>query len=159
MAAPNLDAFLAEVRKLNEAVPRAHAKAHAHLVETAFGDVVEGSPVQTGEYRASHTIGLGVERVQSFLFEHPERPEPDAPARPRETPIPAPDVGAAASTLQTLAPFQSVVLENPKFYAGFLEYGTARMVPRLIYERARANTEGRMAEAESIFFEELGVRP
>ena len=153
-----LDEFL---RALPDAIGRAHADAHAHLLTEAFAGIAERSPVRTGEYRASHTVALGAERPETLLYEHPERPEPDEPARPRVAPIAPPNESDVAASLAGLAPYQAAVIHNAKFYAGFLEYGTARMEPRLIYEGEVAATEARTREAEAVFgaaLAEQGIR-
>lgn len=151
MPVRNADTFLKYVQGLSEHIGTAHAKAQGHLVAAAFADVVESSPVRTGEYRASHVVGTGGERLEEFLYEHPERPEAEAPAASREVPLPPPDVGSAAAAVANLTPYENVIVGNDKFYGPFLEFGTARMEPRLIYDRAARNTEGRLADAQAIF--------
>lgn len=151
----SLAAFNREMKALVDAVPEAHVAAQAALVGSAFAQIAEASPVRTGEYRASHTIGIGFERTGAFLFEHPQRPEPAKPAVPRESPIPGPDVAQARASLEGVTPFQSLVIENQKFYAGYLEFGTALMAPRLIYEAARVASERRGAVAQQAFEQEL----
>lgn len=147
-----LDQFEREIDALVDAVPAAIAAANAALAGDAFANIVEASPVRTGEYRASHTIGLGSERTTSYLFEHGERPVPDAPAAPREVPIGPPDVSEAQASLDSIrASDTSILIENQKFYAGFLELGTAKMEPRLIYEGARVVAERSSGVAQEAF--------
>lgn len=159
MAAPNIGAFLARARAIPRRIPKAHAKAQAYLAEAAFADIAESSPVRTGSYRASHTLGTGAARTESFLFEHPDRPVPNERPEPRSTPLPPPDLGSVASSLAKLAPFQRVVLANAIFYAPFIEYGTGAMSPRLVFDRARQNTRSRLAQARAIFLREVQAAP
>lgn len=152
----DLASFEARARRIVDAIPLAHAKAQAYLAESAFGDLVEASPVRTGSYRASHTIGVGAGKTENFLFEHPSRPVPDERPPARETPIEAPDSGAVSAALEGIAPFQRIVLANAIYYAPFLEYGTGASSPRLIFDRARENARGRVEAAKLVFLRELG---
>lgn len=150
--------FDRELARLESAIPRAHARAHAALVFGAFVGIVTRSPVRTGEYRASHEILAGEsDRPAGRVFEHPQRPPPLAPAVQRPSPLPPPDLGAVDGALRGLEPFQRVELQNQKFYAGFVENGSANMPPRLIYERASLEAAARVPLAEALFFEELGL--
>lgn len=155
MAMRGLDVFVRQAEAVGRAPQRAAKQAAAYLAEAAVSDIVEASPVRTGEYRASHVVGTGAERIEALVFEHPDRPLPDAPAAPRETPIPGPDLAAVRASLTGLRPFAQVIVGNDKFYAPYIEHGTALMSARLVYQRAQSAVETRTAEVQRIFEEEL----
>lgn len=140
------------LERLIAEVPVEVTRMQAEATADAFLDVVANSPVRFGYYRASHTIGEGDGPPRAFFYEHAERPPPQGPHPPRPV-IPPPDVGAARASLERLRPWRRTVVHNAVRHAGFVEYGTALMAPRLVYERAAsalaANLQSRIVALRS----------
>lgn len=135
------------MERLIQETPRAIAKMQGQAVADAFLDVVAHSPVRFGYYRASHVVGEGDgEQPSEILFEHPDRPPAQGP-HPARPVIPPPDVGSARAILArgsttwvrgAVWSFRRLLVWNGVKHAGYVEWGTAAMAPRLVYERARA---------------------
>jgi len=115
-------------------------------VGLVINDLVAGSPVRTGAYRASHAVGTGADAPTHLVYDSPEHPEPNAVFHPGGQPIfQVPDGELARKSYEAEAPFQRAVLFNDRYYAGMLEYGTASMAPRAIYGASEA-VAGLLAE-------------
>lgn len=131
---------------LHEIALEDFTRAQGELAGEFYADVVDTSPVRFGYYRSSHVAAVGDSSgPRENLYEHPERPPSDGPFPPREI-LEAPDVGAAqAAFAEAGGPGEVLWVEDAIAYAGFLEYGTAMMEPRLIYTAAASRIEGRAA--------------
>lgn len=157
---PTAAEFRRQMLELIDAVPQTHAQVQGELLADAFEDVVVASPVDTGAYRAGHTMGTGEGRVESFLYEHPDRVSEEAQlgfdqyagvvtiARSRpETQLPPPDLASARAAARALSPFGWAGLLNQVEHANIVEdvHGYA------VYERATvagmANAQARMQSA------------
>ncbi len=120
-------------------LPEAHREVLSSLVAQAYEDLVETSPVDTGAYRAEHVIEEGEGGSSgSIVYEASNRPGPDAVVQRGESQLERPDTGAAKVALSSIPLFATVAIVNRRFYAAFLEYGTAQMAPRAIYARVAA---------------------
>lgn len=144
-------AVLADIERLRKAIPEKHRDMQAELVGRVVDDLVAGSPVRTGAYRAAHAVGTGADAPTQLVYDSPEHPEPDAVFHPGGQPIfQVPDGALARKSYEGEEPFQRAVIFNDRFYAGFLEYGTATMAPRAIYATAEVAAE--------VTAQEIGLR-
>lgn len=130
----NLPEFLAEIDQMERELPKVHRDTQVELLIAAYEDLIQRSPVLTGAYRAEHLLTEG----ESFAirYEAPNRAGPDEPARIDGGVLEPPNVGDAKLAIEAVAPFSLLSAINQRFYAPFLEYGTATMTPRLIYQSA-----------------------
>ena len=135
----NLKEFADSFPKRANVIGQALKEARDELVLEAFEAIVDYSPVLTGSYRARHQIAQGSTQG-ALIFEHPSKP-PIEGIKTLATVIPAPDIGAVVEALQGIGPFERVVIFNDIVYARAVEYGTATMPPRLVYEETRIELE------------------
>lgn len=131
-----------DLKRVLDETKEAHRLGVAKLLGDAYGDLIELSDphVQTGAYRASHTIGTGdpprEQGPETVLWEASEKPEPEGPFAPKANPAARPDVQAARSAATKIQFGQSGIIQNRVRHAEFVEDGTSRMDPQLIYEQA-----------------------
>lgn len=144
----DLARFSAECDRIAAAPRNLHVEAVQRLIEAGFSSVVLNSPVRNGYYRAGHTIGLGTDQPTRFLFEHPERVGESGPYPERASPIGPPDSGAAAAAVREIPFGAPMVVWNGVRHAGLVEFGTAYMPARLVYQRALDLVSARMADEE-----------
>jgi len=138
VASRELAGFLRALDDLIAAVPKAHRTLHVQVVSETYRDLVERSPVDTGAYRASHAI---VDSARRLLYDSPSRPGSDERVSDA---VERPSVNDATAALhERLEPFSRVEIENRRYYAGFLEFGTVQMAPRAIYATAANNAKFR----------------
>ena len=123
MAFDNLDAFTADLDRIDAAIPQAIADLTASLAIVGYDDVVRNSPVVSGAYRAENVIGEGEgESVTTLLYEPPNRPGPDTIVKlGGGVPLEPPNIGDAKASVANVKPFDLVTLLNQRFYSHFVE--------------------------------------
>ena len=134
--------FEGEIKDLERKIGEAHRDMQAEIVGRTMDDLVERSPVRTGAYRAAHFVAIGREAPERAVYDGPDHPIPDKNYTPGAQPIFTPPDGRLAQrAYEGEEPYQRALISNDRFYASLLEYGTATMAPRAIYETAAANAE------------------
>lgn len=113
--------FVRHVQGTKARIRQLHTEGVRELSRIAFVRLVETSPVLTGQYRASHRVGIG-KADESFA------------AKPESGVLSAPELGGIEALLARLKFGQSVLHSNSVEHAKYLEFGTALMDPRRIYE-------------------------
>lgn len=131
----------AEIQRSREEAPRTARALAADVVEFAMNEVVTRSPVWTGAYRASHVVKDG----ENYVYKGPDYQQPNAVRRnPPDGIYEAanPQAARAAAVGHLVAnPKARFEIVNERYYASFLEFGTARMAPRAIYGSAAVATD------------------
>lgn len=141
----NTSAFRAESQRVAQALEPELVDRLQRLAGFAFDQVVRNTEdtgsVDTGAYRAEHVI----EQDGRPVYEHPERPGPEArfPSQKRfgAGPLFGPHALSEVRSALSEVALSNLRLANRRFVADWLENGTVHIEPRRIYERASQATE------------------
>lgn len=125
--------------RLEKAIEGAVKETRDQLVLRAFDDIVEGSPVLTGSYRARHQIDRGGSGGE-VIYVHPQLPPVEGIKTLSEV-IPAPDLGQVEDSMSSVEPYALVTIHNDINYSEEIEYGSATNEPRMVYENARITAQ------------------
>lgn len=147
----NLAEFRAASSRVVEAVRTTHRDSIQRLAFEAMQFHVEESRVRNGYWRAGHTLALGQDQPQTFLYEHPERVGPVGPYPNRASPIPAPELFDLASAAREIPFGESVVFYNEVAHSQIVE----ELLGDHVYQRSADRIAGRSADEERVIQSEL----
>lgn len=114
-----LDQFLADIDRLEAAVPEIHRNAQVALFALGYQVAIENTPVKTGALRAENIVIQGdPDSPAGILYEHPSRPGPDAVVPfVGAVEFEPPSADAARVAMADVPPFSLVSAANYRFYA------------------------------------------
>jgi hypothetical protein len=140
---------------------RAIDKQHRESLDSAYGEVVADTYAEilrlsepfrkTGAYMGQHAIythslsigGTGF----SIVYRNPDWRDPDERITELDS-VDRPNADAAAQEVEQKADLAlTFVIENERFYAHFLEYGTASMAAKAVYQQAEIFARRRAEQA------------
>lgn len=136
----NLKEFEDEIDQEAKRVVSRFLQLHKAVALTAYRTIIEGSPVCTGRYRASHTIA--VNEIDETVA------EPATDPTECNGSIRAPSLGEAQLKLLGLQPFQVIWIGNALPYASALENGHSQQAANGIYGVALAQVEAQFQNVE-----------
>lgn len=144
MAKYNRAEFVKRLRRAPNVIREEFRKQRALICYEVYRDnIVDASPVKTGNYRARHMVRAS----GTVIYSHPQkltgRTKP-----PKGTVIPRPDFRKVRAVLLRLPLNSRIVFENDAYYAGIIENGNATRRGLHIYDRAGSVFESRSRRIE-----------
>jgi len=135
----NIDQFEREINDNVRLTVARFVQFHKAVSLDAYRSIIEGSPVCTGRYRASHTIAQDVPD---------DTVAPPSDSKKCDGSIRAPSLAQAQLNLIGLRPFSVVWIGNALPYASALEYGHSDQAPNGVYEVTLASIESKYDNVE-----------